>query len=226
MTQKIKNAYDALFMDEACIQAIETAMARRVSVRNRRTFLRYALATCLALIVLLSLSNTSAVAKAVNYVQKQLRDLATEAGLIDAHSVYTTDGMTLVSGTDVHGKNTAGAYDGSVPDWLEERDGHLYFVGGGAELDISNSFSNDEPFIYTLETPKNIRYIAVGGTYTPDTQLDGVCWAVVVRKVLEDPEPLEGWITAYARDRTLPGTDEFAPWYLKAMDIFEYPILH
>lgn len=227
MTEKVKNAYDALHMNDACVQAIEDAMARKAAVLKRRQRLRYALAACLTLVLLLVLSNPSTVAKAVNFVKNQVLDIAREAGFVEAHSVYSADGMTLVSGTDRSGGTaTAGSYDGSAPSCLSERDGRLYFLTDEGELDISDSFSEDEPFVYTFYIGKLIKYVAIGGTYTPDTNLEGVGWAVVVRKALEDPAPLEGWITAYARGRTLPMKEDFAPWYLKAMDIFEYPILH
>lgn len=227
MTQEVKNAYDALHMSDTCIAAIEDAMQRKVAVLKRRQRLRYALAACLTLVLLLVLIDPAPVVKAVNYVKNQVLDIAREAGFIEAQTVYSADGMTLVSGTDRSGGTaTAGSYDGSAPTCLSERDGHLYFMTDEGEVDISESFSVDEPFIHTFYVGKNIKYVAIGGTYTPNTDLDGVGWAVVIRKNLQDPGPLECWVTAYAVNRTLPMKEDFAPWYLKAMDAFKYPILH
>lgn len=224
MTEKVKNAYDALHMNDACVQAIEDAMARKAAVLKRRQRLRYAIAACLTLVLLLVLSNPSTVAKAVNYIKNQIQELVVESGITQVDDVFISDGMAQINGSDAQGNPAAaGSYDGSAPSCLEERNGHLYFLTEEGEMDISNAFSQEEPFVYTFYTAQTIQYVAIGGTYTPDANLEGVCWAVIFRNNLENPAKYEGWIGGYGRGRTILDTGEFAPWYTKAMKIFGYP---
>lgn len=224
MTQQIVNAYDALHMSDACATAIEDAMKRKASGRKRRQRMRYALAACLTLVLLLVLIDPTPVAKAVNYVKNQIHELISEAGISNVDHTFISDGMMQVNGTNAQGAPVAaGSYDGSAPSCLAERNGKLYFLTEESEIDISDAFSENEPFVHVFYTAKTIQYVAIGGTYTPDTDLEGVCWAVIFRENLENPATYEGWIGGYGRGRTISDSNEFAPWYAKAVEIFEYP---
>ncbi len=125
-------------------------------------------------------------------------------------------------------KNTAGSVtSGGRPRGLVERDGRLYFVDGDTEQDITDLISDDEPFLYShVDTEGYERCIAIGGTFTPDTDLDGVYWAELQKDAIlaENVRYASScWIGGQAIGHWDNEADDYYGWYKKAKEYFGWP---
>lgn len=113
---------------------------------------------------------------------------------------------------------------GPRPAWLAERDGKLYFIGNREEIDISNAFSDEEPFLYTYSNAAGIEVcIAVGGTYIPGNDLDTVGWTEMTKDLILEENlaaRFRCWRDGYGRGHWNNAEDREYGWYTAAKEAF------
>lgn len=114
-----------------------------------------------------------------------------------------------------------------LPSWLEERDGKLYFVGNRENIDISNAFSEEEPFLYAYANAAGIeKCIAIGGTYIPGNDLDTVGWTEMTKDLLLEENlatRFRCWYDGYGHGHWNNAEDREYGWYTAAKEHFGWP---
>ena len=145
----------------------------------------------------------------------------------EEHRLCATNQRHTTSHHTEHHHSTVSDTTGALPSWLEERDGALYFVGYGEEIDISDAFTKEEPFYYTYTDEAGMEtLIAVGGTYIPGNDLDTVGWAEWTRDTLLAENLAKGyscWKGGYGHNTWDNEADDRYAWYHAAKDHFGIP---
>lgn len=136
--------------------------------------------------------------------------------------------MSVESGRAWENMSVGGKLESSTdPFWLREEEGKLYFTGDGQKIDISDSVSKEEPFLYTWEDAKGkATCIAVGGTYTPGAFPEGLGWVVFTKDLLLEENLATGyacWQGGCASNHYDNETGDYFVWYQKAKEHYNWP---
>ncbi len=125
-------------------------------------------------------------------------------------------------------KNTAGSVASDLRlRGLMERDGRLYFLDGDKEQDITDLISDEEPFLYSYVDANGMEHcVAVGGTYTPNTDMHGVYWVEVWKDAIIAENlryAMGAWKEGRAHGHWDNETEDYFGWYKKAKEYFGWP---
>ena len=222
MERKITEALDALHMNDGCVQSIQQAMSKKAKASSPvRPLLRIAAACCLALALLCLIHPGIAQAledtaeKTIEWFRSTVKR-GHGVTVLEEDYVYYNDGHMEIevfegSSADTPHDSTLAPY----PAWLKESDGRVYFLANMENKDITDSFSQEEPFLYTYEKDGIIHYIAIGGNYDPEEGLDSVGYSEWLRR--GDHTEFEGWLGGSGAGQYDPQTDDYALWYARAI---------
>lgn len=136
--------------------------------------------------------------------------------------------MSVESGRAWLNTTAGGKLSGSTePFWLREEDGRLYFTGDGQKIDITDSISEEEPFLYTWEDVKGkATCLAVGGTYIPGAFPEGLGWVVFTKDLILEENLATGyacWQGGSASNHWNNETEDYYLWYKEAKEYFGWP---
>ena len=235
MKKKMTDAMDELHMDEDCVRRIETAMEEK----NRKPVsLKYrpVIAALLCVVLVVGMFAHPATGFALEEAMERIKAYFSSSfstAIVEQDRVYYNDGrMEIHSSSDT---GTVGTMSSEVPSWLVEMDGRIYFLGSGADGDVRNfldnkesyditeQFSQEEPFTATFDRDGVIHCIAVGGTYDPAVGISSIGYAEWLRKPGGSEDVSDNWIGGTGIEPFEPGTETFAPWYAKAVVEFGIP---
>ena len=196
MKQEIVNAFDNVTMSAACEQRIRRAMAEKTPGKTMPTLKRLgaavtAFALMLTMVLCLSPEARAAADRVVKYF-------------------FPGSDITVYEETDADG-NTVGitCVDTEAPSFAELRDGRLYFVGNGENLDITDQITEEKPYYYTyIDSYGLTHYMAVG--YSGTIENYGIY--EFIREVKEGQLDREGWVTGSGRNFLNMATETCYPW--------------
>lgn len=195
MEKRIQDAFDQVTMPDACVKKIEARLgspapasgprytAEPTPVHTRQGWMTgiAAAAVCLALMLAalgtlpqentpqLTEVPTTAVTEATDAAEETLPvyDEATLQAIqaLEQGFVYT-EGKTIYSiGPNAENVDTKYTDPKGHSPFTEYIDGRVYFVSNGENLDITDLFSEDEPYTYIYTDSRLLtHYIAIGGT--------------------------------------------------------------
>lgn len=222
MERKLTEAFDALHMSDRCADKIYHSMEQKSAHRNRKsTFLRVAATICLTLLIISPLH--PGIAQAVETTAERtlqwLRSTVSRGHgvtVLEDDYVYYNDGHMEIevfegSSVDTPKDSVLAPY----PAWLKEADGRVYFLANMENRDITDSFSQEEPFLYVFDKDGITHYIAIGGNYDPEKGLDSVGYSEWLRR--GDHTEFDGWLGGGGAGQYAPQTDDYALWYAKAI---------
>lgn len=229
MEKLIKNAFNDAVMPNSCSERIEKALTSNTK-KPRHVWRLLSAVAAACLLVVIMIAGNPGIAKALEI---KVAEIAAYFGFSgNVTSTYRSDdgNYTIVKGRTPEGYNYAtGSYDtGSTPGWLSEVNGRLYFTGNQENIDITDLISNDDAFTYSYTDSRGIlHYIAVGGVYDPDPELNDIGWGEWMRKALEveaNPDAIyAGWIGGYGSNHWNNETDDYYGWYASALEIMNIP---
>lgn len=167
MERKVYEYYDGETMPEDCAQRIEDRMTHRPKPAIQ--WRRFAAAGAAVLVLVLALLNPEAVrVKAKEVCDLVINALSPEAGPVGQveEDVYISFSGVISAETDEQAEYAAKEYLNNQPVHLAEvRDGRLYFIANGENIDITDQCSMDTAFVYITEDNLGyIHYLCVGGT--------------------------------------------------------------
>lgn len=153
MEDNIKSAFESVHMSEDCAEFILTEMNHRSAPVKYASFGFWrtvsVMATALALVMLIVVGNADAVeALTANFTKPtEPRYYSSEYYYVDIKKKDNSLSNALMIAVTV-------------------RDGRLYFVANGENIDITDAFSNDEPYEYFFMDDNGfMNYIAIGGEF-------------------------------------------------------------
>lgn len=236
MEQKIRDVYDKIHMPEKCVERIEDAMAQKTGrKRSSVVWLRPALAGLVLMFGVWMMSNPDIV-MAVEGTFAQIvsrlsgnRDNASTRKELEGDSLLVNEALN----NPVEDPAWEQAWEkiqniGPVPGRLREKDGRLIFMAGLEILDITGSFSEEEPFtcVYT-DASGLTHYVIIGGTYDPQGDWKReIGWAeYFYDEDLANAEgsPSNGWLSGRAENHFDCGTEEYYGWYVKGKEELGIP---
>lgn len=196
MKQEIVNAFDNVAMSVECEERIRRAMAEKQPKRTFTALKRLgtaaaAFAVMLAMTLCLSTEARAAAYRVVKYF-------------------FPESDITVYEEVDENG-NTVGitVVDTEAPPFAEIRDGKLFFVGNGENLDITDQISEEKPYYYTyIDSYGLTHYMAVG--YSGTIENYGIY--EFIREVREGQQDREGWVTGSGRNFLNMETETCYPW--------------
>lgn len=166
MERKLYDFFEGEAMPEDCAQKIEAQMTRHPKPMIQ--WRRFAAAAAV-LVLMLAVFN----AEAICVKAQEIRDfvvnaLSPEAGPVGQveEDIYISF-HGVVSGKDgAQEKAALNRYFGKKEiHFAEVRDGRLFFIANGENIDITDQCSMDTAFIYVVEDNRGyIHYLCVGGT--------------------------------------------------------------
>ena len=209
MERKIYDFFDGETMPEDCARCIESRMIRRLKAAP--AWRRYAAAAAAVLVLMLAVFNADAICAQAESIWDEIAnalkpevaaELDKEVGKIGAGKYIGYGAMTYIE-TD---NGSAGSWDCSV-NFLEVVDGRLIFTGNGEYIDITDLCSEDEAYVYPLDSGNGtIHYLCVGGTpeYFGYTEL-----------IFDYNKPDTPFVTGYGYNTADTIDDELIPrnWY-------------
>ena len=226
MDHKIAQAFAELKMSDECTEKIEKTMAQHRVVHRCTLRAVTSLAACVALAVLV-LSNAQvvqALEELMEEVNATVTSLFIPGATVEEYYEFEGGNLIIEQGKTAEGKPYgAGEYKtGSIPSWLLEENGRLYFTGNGEHTDVTDLISEETPFTYVFTDADRIRhYIAIGGVYgTGETALDKVGWSEWMQKA---PYDMTSWLGGYTTGQYDAKTDSDRAWLEKAKDIMDIP---
>lgn len=238
MEKRITEAFDALHMEEGCVNRIEQAMQTGQPKRSLCRPIFRTVAAVLLLAVLIIALNPAA-AQAVEGLAEKVRSFFTRSPgtvVLEEDYVYYNDGnieleskagdMAMVRGQT-----------GANPDWLKIMDGRVYYTGNAEstdlnyflenkeQFDITGQFSEEEPFVSTFEKDGITHYIAIGGNFDPEIGYDSIGFLERMRRTDKIEEGIyAGWIGGFGRMEYRDAEAGLFPiWYAKAVVELEIP---
>lgn len=227
MEQKLNQAFDALHMEECCMEKIEATMNTKSENRYSTRPAWNRIATAAACLVLIAACITvPAMAGSMDIFDEFLAGMISRGELSEVEQVENFR-SNFAAIKDENGY--AGTLSLASPaDWLEESDGRLYFTANGEHIDITDKISYEEPFIYIYTDEEQIiHYIAVGGVYDPDPAKTDHGWCEYFQDTpgseSYDPNAGDGWIGGYGHNEIDCDTETNYPWSVKAMEEFDTP---
>lgn len=168
MEHKIREFFASETMPADCAERIGTAMTR--SRRAHRPFPRAlpAMAAVLALILMLgSIPAVRAGAQDIyeRFLHTIAPELADEIGEVAEDHVVLINGFHATSGDATGNDLDIWIYEEEEVKFCEVRDGRLYFIGNGENMDITDLCSAEKAFVYAVaDKDGRVGYLAVGGT--------------------------------------------------------------
>lgn len=227
MEQRLTEAFDALHMEERCMETIEAAMNTKSENRSftRPTWRRFAaVAACLVLVA--ACITVPAMARSTNIFEDFLAKMIDDSEFDEIEEVkHLSSNHVVVKDKD----GSTGSFSVAGPaDFLEESDGRLYFTANGEHIDITDKISYEEPFIYIYTDEEQIiHYIAVGGVYDPDPAKTDHGWCEYFQNApgTEPFNPLaeDGWIAGGGQNEIDCDAEKQYPWSVKALEEFDTP---
>ena len=201
---------------------------RRVLHRNPLALI----AACLAVVMLLFLA--PAIAEAIR-PNKAMEDFVARNDYTVQKILYTSpEGYyEIYSYTDESGKeNTITMHDylagSNRPFWLKQEGDRLYFVGGGENIDITDQFDDETPFMKVFTDGRVMYHVAVGGRFDPNDPEDSFMGYITFLR--DDPNsdepPLggdDGWISGDGHNDVNPETEICWPWVDAALQEYDTP---
>ena len=232
MSNKIYSAFDEIRMSNTCQDTILKAMQRNSPHSVRNHLIRVTTAAACLMATLLILCNPTAVAALENTITATLKKIIqiqeddttlirydSTDGKFYAENVYREDGSLLWG----HGRNNLLV----APEWYVEQDNRVYFAGNGEWIDVTDQISLEIPFTYVYTDHGGIiHYIAIGGVYHPDPELNNVGYA----EWYFDPDytdPTHGiqghWVGGYCDNYWDKNTGTDWLWLQKAKQEMDFP---
>lgn len=154
-----KNAFDQIHLSEKTSQRIEDALRNSqseleaISMQTKKRIRKPILVAAAILAVAVSLS-VGAYALTDGQIFNYIHSFLT--GGASVVEIENEDGTTT---------QTVSLDTENMDHPVEVRDGRLYFIGNGEDLDITDEISPETPYIYTYTDDEDwTHYIAVGGT--------------------------------------------------------------
>lgn len=215
MEDKLRHAFDALQMPEACANRIEEELCKPTGekkgycaepVQSTRGSWITGIAAAAALLAVViagsflgggadtRLSNGETVTEAtvetngeaMDAIQQELEDLKERLGMEEADFRFD---QYFVVGEDGRVYRRYEAAIKTAPDFLEDANGRLYFVGSGEKIDITDEISLEKPYICFYTDANNTKQCLVIGRTSPGPYVD------ISNSV--------GWFSFYWADDTL-----------------------
>lgn len=197
MKEQVKDMYEQITMPEETVKKIRLAMAEKQKPRNTIGRILGRAAAALAAMVVL-----------VFAISPQARAAASE--LMRKVIVFEDTGITVYEETDGEGNvNRAVSVDTEAPAFAQVREGRLYFLANGENLDITDQIGEDKPYYYTYADDNGyIHYLAVG--YSGSLENYGIY--EFIREQKEGQQEWEGWSSGTGRNFLNPETGTRYPW--------------
>lgn len=168
MEQKIHDYFASETMPAHCETRIETAL--RQSRPARRPLPRALSAVAAVLALVLMLGSIPAVRAGAQELYKQIihtvaPELADKYGEVEENHVVTFNGFHITNGDATGNELDVWFYEEEIVDFCEVRDGRLYFIANGENIDITDLCSPEKAFVYAVtDKDGRVAYLAVGGT--------------------------------------------------------------
>jgi len=168
MEQRITDFFASETMPENCAARIEAALTQ--PVKCRRSPLRPLAAAAAMVLLVLFLGNIPAVRAYAGelyeeFVHAIAPELADQMGEVEEDHVVLLNGFHATRGDATGNDLDVWIYTEEEVDFCEVRDGRLYFIANGENLDITDLCSAEKAFVYAVaDTDGRVAYLAVGGT--------------------------------------------------------------
>lgn len=246
MEDKLRHAFDALQMPEACANRIEEELCKPNNkkkgycaepVQSTRGSWITGIAAAAALLAVViagsflgggadtRLSNGETVTEAtvetngeaMDAIQQELEDLKERLGIADADFRFD---QYFVVGEDGKVYRRYEAAIKTAPDFLEDANGRLYFVGSGEKIDITDEISLEEPYIYIYTDENNTKQALIVGCISPGPYVDignSVGWIT-----FEWEDGAENWTSGGGTHWSNWMNCEW-PWLTKAKEELDIP---
>lgn len=203
MEQNIHDFFDSTTMPQSCIDRIEEALRQPPVSRRLKPRALNAAAAVLALVIMLC--SMSAVRVGAHdlyerFIHTVAPELRSQYGEIAENHVVLFDGFHATSGDATGNDLNVFIYREEEIDFCEVRNGRLYFIANGENIDITDLCSPEKAFVYAVsDKDGRVAYLAVGGT--PQNYGQYTYYPVVSDTVAEletytstdDPKP--AWVT-------------------------------
>ena len=238
MEKQIKEAFDALHMEEGCISRIEQTIQAGSKKRSAvRPILRTAAAVLMLGILIIALN--PAAAQAVEKLAEKVWSCFTRSPgtvVLEEDYVYYNDGRIELESKAGYMATVSGS-TGANPDWLKIMDGRVYYTGNAEstdinyflenkdQFDITGQFSEEDPFVSIFEKDGVTHYIAIGGDFDPEIGYDSIGFLEQMRRTDKiDDGIYAGWIGGFGRMKYRDADAGLFPiWYAKAVLELEIP---
>ena len=214
MERKICDYFESETMPQSCADRIAAALRAPSSSRRRLPRALTAAAAILALVLMLaSVPAVRAGAQELyaRYIHAVAPELADRYGEVADNHVVTFDGFHVTNGGATGNEYAVWIYEEEQVDFCQVRDGRLYFIANGENIDITDLCSPEKAFVYALaDKDGRVAYLVVGGT--PENHGQYSYYPAVSNVLSEfesytstgDPEP--AWLTdARSQIRALMG---------------------
>lgn len=222
MEKHLRESFENLTMPEDCEQRIARAMAEKQKKSVRPVWARaLAAAAALALVMFIGVNFETVKVYAEEALEHIIHTLNPEEtkplGKV-GEDLYVSYGGLISYGGDEEDFDFA-SVKANDSDPAEVRDGRLYFIANGENMDITDLCSMDTAYIYTLEDDTGIlHYIIVGGT--PDN------WGYQI--FMKDPSCADGdpwgWIAGGGANGCGEDSDwEPYGWVVDAKERIDHP---
>lgn len=183
MEKKIVEYFGSETMPEDCVHRIEATLTE-AKPKRARPVLRAVAAAAAMLLMILAVGNAETLKVYAEEIYEQIihaLDLQEQdfIGQVENNVFISYGGVVVSYRDDVN--LTSIKINETIP--AEVRDGKLYFIANGENIDITDLCSIDTAFIYVVEDATGIQhYIIVGGT--PDN------WGYQI--IMKDPSAADG----------------------------------
>lgn len=170
MERKVKDYFEKQTMPDECSRRIEALLETRHSTYKRTSALRQFLAAAAALVVVF-ITALSAEAVYRSSSRNQPTHVSVQSNTRNAYSMlFGLETRSREEQAAAEAEQEAfdawarSAHDTPEP-FAEVRDGRLYFIANGEEIDITDQCSYDTVFLYTYQDQAGFtHYLGVGGT--------------------------------------------------------------
>lgn len=166
MERKVYDYFDGETMPDDCVHRIESRLASLPKVAP--AWHRFAAAAA-AVLLMVALCNQNALRvnarKAYDFMVNAFNPDAGPVGQVE-EDIYISFSGSISAESDEKAEYAAQEYlDNQAVYLAESRDGRLYFIANGENIDITDQCSMDTAFIYVTEDNLGyIHYLCVGGT--------------------------------------------------------------
>ena len=190
MEKQIKEAFGAVKMPRDCADGIQSVMEQKYQRRTARLARQnraLRLALCVVSVLLL--------ASCGGATEKIVEEIVTGDPTISASRAQSRLDAEEVSWVETYREGTSRIYlywhaDGSFTAqtdilrgdkflWLEEDGGRIWLTANGERIDITDEFTEEEPYLYTYLSENGLFFccLAVAGTPGPEGDaLSGLDW--------------------------------------------------
>lgn len=222
MERKLNDYFDGAIMPDDCVTRIEKSLETQAIRPSRKIIpLRRALTTA-AILVCLTILTVSGLS------------LAHEGGNLPMESIALSrlNGYKLLFGLETRSREEIAAEEAQKEAWenrqnqakatraplAEVRNGRLYFIACGEDIDITDKCSPDQVFLYTYTDDLGfLHYIGIGGT--PDRW----GYSEVIFDTLNTNVPSGGWSGGSGSGHWDGEDDEPYGWYVQFKELTGHP---